>query len=524
MKRAGLLVLAFALLPIFAAAQPSIVLLGGKIFTNDPAQPFAEALAIKGDTILAVGTDAEIQALGGDANTRRIRLRGALVIPGLNDAHTHPSLGPVGLQLGTNRDSTAADLAAAIGSAIAETSPDLWLIGTVGRTIMLDETVNRAKLDQLAPNRKVLLRSFTGHGLILSSRAIQAIGLQENVSDPPGGRFGHNADGTLNGRILEYAEYPVLRKISALTQQPGDLANALRDFASQAIQFGITSIQAMPFDEDDATFAAALKAADTPLRVRHIFVPLDVPPVVLSTSVLRPKPQTSGIKWVLDGTPIEKGAAVRTPYPDGGGSGVLNFTNLTPLIKPGLSMNQQLLVYAGGDQAIAMLLKALQDTPGVNWPSLRPRIEHADGLLPDLDTQARNLGVVAVLNPTHFEARTLYPQGRFMRAKSLLAIPLKVAIGSDGVLNPYLNILLAVERPDNNPSEALTREEAVAAYTSGSAFAEGQDNKGVLAPGKLADLAVLNQDIFRIRANQLPDTFSVLTIIGGKIAHEAAVP
>jgi len=519
MKRAGLLVLAFALLPIVTAAQPSIVILGGKIFTNDPAKPFAEALAIKGDTILAVGTDAEIQALGGDANTRRFRLRGAVVIPGINDAHTHPSLGPVGLQLGTNRDSTAADLAAALGSAIAETSPDLWLIGTIGRTIMLDETVNRAKLDQLAPNRKVLLRSFTGHGTILSSRAIQAVGLQENVSDPPGGRFGRNADGTLNGRIFEYAEYPVLRKISALTQQPGELANALRDFASQAIQFGITSIQAMPFDEDDATFAAALKAADTPLRVRHISVPLEIPPLVLPPSAPHLKPRTSGIKWVLDGTPLEKGAAVRTPY-EGGGTGVLNFTNLTGLIKAGLNVNQQLLFHGAGDQAVATLLKALQATPGVNWPSLRPRIEHADGLLPDLDAQARNLGVVAVLNPTHFEARTLYPQGRFMRAKSLLAIPLKVAIGSDGVLNPYLNILLAVERADNNPREALTREEAVAAYTSGSAFAEGQDNKGVLAPGKLADLAVLNQDIFTIPANQLPDTFSVLTIIGGKIVHE----
>jgi predicted amidohydrolase YtcJ len=164
----------------------------------------------------------------------------------------------------------------------------------------------------------------------------------------------------------------------------------------------------------------------------------------------------------------------------------------------------------------ATVLKEMQNITGVNWPAERVRIEHADGLLPEFDTQARNLGVVAVLNPSHFFARSLFPAGQFSRAKSLLTAGIPIAIGSDGPLNPWLNVMLAVNRRDIQ-SEALTREEAVAAYTLGSAFAEKQPDKGMLAPGKLADLAVLSQDIFTVPVTALPDTRSLVTIIGGKI-------
>lgn len=518
MKRASLLALGFSLLPLAAAAQPDIVITHGRVFTNDPAKPAAEAIAIKGNTILAVGTNEEIEAIPGDANTRRIRLRGEVVIPGINDAHIHPGLGPVGVGLGTGPDSTATDLAAALANITDEVPAELWIIGTIGRTILFDDTINRAKLDQLAPGRKVLLRSFTGHGLILSSKALQAAGVADSITDPPGGRFGRNADGTLNGRVFEYAQYPITRKIAQLTQLPGDLTAALHDFCEQAIQLGITSIQAMPFDDDETAWDLAMRDAHCKLRVRHIFTPVTLPPLLPRTELV-PK-GTSGIKWILDGTPIEKGSALRGTYPDGGGSGQLNFASITRLVKSGIDANpdQQMLFHAGGDKTIETLLKTMETTAGVNWPPQKVRIEHADGLLPDLDTRAKNLGVIAVLNPTHFFASSLYPPG-FMRAKSLLAIPLTVAIGSDGPpINPYVDIKEATVRADGNVREQLTREEAVRAYTLGSALAEMRDDKGILAPGKLADLAVLSQNIFTVHADALPNTISILTIVGGKIA------
>jgi predicted amidohydrolase YtcJ len=522
MKRAALLALGFSLLPIVAPvkaiAQPDIVITHGRVFTNDPSKPAAEAIAIKGNTILAVGTNEQIEAIPGDANTKRYRLHGEVVIPGINDAHIHPGLGPVGIGLGTGPESTANDLAAALASILDETPPDLWILGTVGRTIMLDDTINRAKLDQLAPGRKVLIRSFTGHGMILSSKALQEAGVADNIPDPPGGRFGRNADGTLNGRVFEYAEYPIRRKVAQLTQLPGDLTNALRDFCDEAIHLGVTSVQAMPFDDDETSWDQAMHDAHCKVRVRHIFTPITLPPLL-------PRAEfglkgTSGIKWILDGTPVEKGAALRGTYPDGGGSGQLNFAQITRLVKSGIDADpdQQMLFHAGGDKAVETLLKTMETMPGVNWPPQKVRIEHADGLVSDLDTRAKNLGVIAVLNPTHFFASPLYPPG-FMRAKSLLAIPLTVAIGSDGPpFNPYVDIKEATVRADGNRREELTREEALRAYTLGSALAEMHDDKGVLAPGKLADLAVLSQNIFTVNANALPNTVSLLTIVGGKIA------
>jgi len=522
MKRAGILALLAALCPLTLFAQtPSIIVTGGKIFTNDPAKPFVEALAIRGDRIIATGTDEQILAsIVGTQNVRRIKLDKHVVVPGINDAHTHPGLGPVGLVLGTGAASTFAQVSAALSAAVDESAPDIWLIGEVGGAVMLDESVTRATLDQLAPNRKVLLRSFTGHGTILSSRALQELGIENNVTDPLGGRFGRNPDGTLNGRAFEYAEYPLIRKIGELTQLQGDLTVALSSFSNEALRFGITSIQAMPFEEEKA-FRQAWDATDSPIRLRHIFIPLVVPP-----PLPRPGPPprgTNGLKWILDGTPIEKGAAVRTPYPDGGGTGRQNFTTITRLLRRGPETNQQLLLHAVGDAMIATVFKEMANISGINWPAERPRIEHADGLLPDLDPQARTLGVVAVLNPSHFFARTLFPPGGFSRAKSLLAANIPIAIGSDGPLNPWLNIMLAVHRRDN-PTEALTREEAIAAYTLGSAFAEKQPDKGMLAPGKLADLVVLSQDVFTVPVTALPDTRSFLTMIGGKIVLEEWPP
>jgi predicted amidohydrolase YtcJ len=149
----------------------------------------------------------------------------------------------------------------------------------------------------------------------------------------------------------------------------------------------------------------------------------------------------------------------------------------------------------------------------------RPRIEHGDGLQRDLFPLAKSTGAVIVQNPSHFEARPFFPSGDYQLLKSFLTAGIPIALGSDGPTNPYLNILLATERR-NNPDEALTRDEAVRAYTSGSAYAEMKEReKGTIAKGMLADLAVLSQDIFEVPPPALPETQSVLTIVGGKVVY-----
>jgi predicted amidohydrolase YtcJ len=245
------------------------------------------------------------------------------------------------------------------------------------------------------------------------------------------------------------------------------------------------------------------------------------------TSTERPLAIISGTKWILDGTPVERGAAVRTAYPGGGTNmGRLDFSpeEIKAIIKEAFDSKEQTLLHVAGDRTTAAVFDAMRAVgPAAEWRKKRLRIEHGDGLHTDLIPMAKDFGVVVVLNPTHVMARSAYPAGPYMPAKSLLKAGVPIAIGSDGPMNPGLNIQLITTMP-GIAAEAVSREEAVDAYTRGGAFAEMMENdKGTIASGKLADLAVLSQDIFRVPADQLSDTTSVMTIIDGSIVYDAHV-
>jgi predicted amidohydrolase YtcJ len=181
------------------------------------------------------------------------------------------------------------------------------------------------------------------------------------------------------------------------------------------------------------------------------------------------------------------------------------------VLREALANREQLMLHVGGDSALSLVLSMMQSlAPDSAWRPLRVRFEHGDGLVNDLQPAARRMGIIVVQNPTHFGAQPL---------ASIAAAGIPIAIGSDGARNPYLNIMLAVDRRDN-PGEAITREAAVIAYTRGSAFAQfAEHQKGTLAPGMLADLAVLSQDIFIVPLESLPSTVSVLTMVGGRIVY-----
>ncbi len=186
-------------------------------------------------------------------------------------------------------------------------------------------------------------------------------------------------------------------------------------------------------------------------------------------------------------------------------------------------------MHASGDAAIAAYLSTLEAVgrPEV-WRLKRPRLEHGDMLFPDLIARAKALGVVVVQNPSHLTvplAGTLGQERRrqIQPLKTLVTQGVPLAFGSDGPLSPFLNIMFATTHPER-PDEALTREEAVMAYTRGAAYAEfTEEEKGHLSPGALADLAVLSADLFEAPADRLPAIVSVLTMIGGRIVHDSGV-
>lgn len=527
----------FSLSAFGQQVKADLILFNGKVFTADPAEPSAQAIAVRGMRILAVGSDAEIKKLAG-AKTRLINLQGRAVIPGINDAHFHFTPKPQGIHLEfKSLEPSWNETVEAIKNAVKQTPKDEWIFGTIGGDVMSDAQANRFSLDRLASDNPVVLETYYGHGQILNSKAMARLKISDEESDPRGGYFERDANTKkLNGRVWEYAEWRQSRNLSDQVSDDEAIKD-LRRMADEAARFGITSMQIMPTMRIER-FVRLLEKADLPIRVRAMPFSLttregrDLSEIQeLSKLKLNSKVTASGVKWILDGTPFERGAALREPYNDQPNfEGKLEFpeSEIPKMVKEALALRQQLLVHCAGDKPIELLFKAMEREQQTNWKSLRWRVEHGDGLTKDLFTEAKKLGVIVVQNPTHLSiVEMLYsrysPHTGFFNLRSLIEAGIPLALGSDGPMNPYLNIMLASINPVR-PTEAITREQAVRAYTTGSAYAEFAENeKGALTKGKLADLVVLSQDIFTAPVSELPKTQSILTITGGKIVYDAKV-
>jgi len=519
------------------------ILHGGDIVTGDPAHPHAQAIAFDDEHVVAVGTDAEVLALARHG-AHSIDLGGRVVIPGLNDAHVHVIV-PQGIYVNSpafvpGPGPTLAEISAAIAQQVAATPPGTLLLGFMGTAILDDPGAVRYALDAVAPLHPVVLFGWSGHGTLFDTRAMGMLGIGETQVDPFGGsfdRFPHTS--IVTGIAHEYAEFWIRRRLLDLVPDAA-LVGAYQAFAAQAVQLGFTSLQDMGVGLTHARAMSVLRTADLPVRVRSICVPL-VPREACETggpesAQLRP----SGVKWITDGTPIERRAFMSTPYQDAPDTvGEFNFPSaafvaLTASQRTGAPPRDQVLFHSVGDAAISEVLDALEATGGEHaWRHRRTRIEHGDLMFADDIARAADLGVVVVQNGTHLGLTSVFAQrlvpsvfAQLEPLRSLLAAGIPLALGTDGIgrpLSPFVDMLLLVIHP-SHPAEALTIDEAVSAYTRGSAYAEFEErHKGTLAPGMLADLAVLSQDIFHAPPFALPATFSVMTIVGGQIVWDAGV-
>jgi hypothetical protein len=523
---------------------PDLVLLNGKIFTSVAAHPYVQALAIRGDRITSTGDSVKIAALAGP-KTRRIDLGGRTVIPGINDAHNHLGIAPpnrIDLEM-KSPDPAWPEMKAAITAAVLKAPKGTFINGTIAWKIFRDLQVNRDTLDQVAPNNPVVLQTLTNHAWIMNSAALAQAGIREGQPDPLGGRFERSSDGRLTGVVREYAVFDVERTFADQTSE-ADALSELRKSFSEAVRWGITTIQDMSNDMPPERCIALLEKMPTPIRVRVMRMP-GTTPAGRDVKEGRPVPHSSnplirvgGTKWMLDGTPVEGTFAPRDD-PATVGYFVLHEqltfpqAELAAMLRETLRDHDQLLLHVSAYPPAAAMVDSMQSAGGMQiWVKQRVRFEHGDGLTPDLIPRVKELGIVVVQNPSHLTVENLNPALRSMfedlklqPLRSLLAAGVPLALGSDGPTNPYLNIMLASLDP-NRPSEAITREQAVIAYTLTSAYAEfAEKDKGSLEPGKLADLAVLSQDIFTVDTSDLPKTESVLTMVGGKIVYDGkAIP
>jgi len=537
MKKTFLTLSLVLLTSLFAFAQggsPDLILFNGKIFTAESNQSTVEALAIRGERILAVGSNEEIKLLAGN-KTRLIDLQGKTVIPGINDAHFHFTPFPEGIQLTfDSMEPTWAETVEAIKKAVKTAPKGKWIFGTIGYNALSEKTADRFALDQISPDNPILLGAFYGHGDIVNSKAMPLLKITDDAPDVLGGYFERVSNSQkINGRSWEYAQWRPARVLA--DQASDEIAIAeLKKMSDEAVRFGVTSMQVMSTLRIDR-FAKLLVKADLPIRVRAIPFALtfenrrDLSEFQMLSKLNFPKSKVkaSGIKWILDGTPFERGSATRQPYTDMPSSkGKMNFpeAQISKMLKESLNFNQQILFHCSGDQCVASVFDAMEKIK-IDWKLKRVRIEHGDGVSGDLIERGRKLGVIVVQNPTHLSfVEMLYsrysPKTDFMQARSLIDGGMHFALGSDGPMNPYLNIMFSSIHP-SRPTEAITREQAVVAYTKVAAFAEfAEKEKGSLSKGKLADISVLSQDIFTAPVPELPKTHSILTFIGGKIAYD----
>ena len=524
-----------------AAQQPAdLVLTRGRVFTGDSTRPWVEAIAIQGERIRAVGSTADIEKLAGPG-TRRIDLAGRTVIPGLNDAHIHVGLGWPGESVSTGPspfpDPDRRLVADSLGAAMKRVPPGTWLTVQVGAAILDDSLARRAWLDSVAPGHPVRLQGWSGHGAVFNSRALATLNFPESTRDPLGGWFERDRRGRLTGLAHEYAQYSPAPSVRTRESPAAEMA-IIRAALTEAAGFGLTTVQNMEATIPEVT-ARVFAAEDLPVRVRIIsFIHTSpgarnlagMPPA--RNVRIGPLAYATGVKYILDGTPVERMALMRQPYSDRTGwFGHLNFPvdTIRAILREGLRTHTPMTLHIVGDSTAAIVLGLMtQMAPDSVWRQERLRFEHGDGLAPDLLPLTRRLGIIISQNPSHLMVVPVLHQRfgasrtrSFQPLKSLLAAGIPLALGSDGPVNPFLNIMFAVAYP-SNPGEALTVEQAVRAYTWGAAFAEFRENeKGTLAPGMLADLAVLSQDIFSVPVQALPGTTSVLTMVGGRVVHEA---
>jgi predicted amidohydrolase YtcJ len=439
-----------------------------------------------------------------------------------------------------------AEVMKAIADAVSKYPAGTFLSATISTAIFRDSKVDRGSLDLVAPIHPVILTTFTGHASILNSAALSKFGIGENEPDPLGGRYERSEDGKLSGVLREYASVRVSRKLADLTSDT-DAIVELRQTLADAAKHGITTLQVMSEKMTPARYVDLLKQVPTSVRVRIMRMPMTTSSgrdLDEGQSVPRnPAPliTVSGTKWLLDGVPIEGTFAPRqglVSSPAGQTEPFfghlqmsLPIEELDSMLRETIQTGDQLLVHVTGYAASAAMLEAMQRAGGEKvWARRRVRFEHGDALFPDLIPRVKQLGIIVVEQGTHLDMTGIAPEvmpsiraEKSQPMQSLLAagIPLVLSSDEDGPSNPFLEIMLAVRHP-NHPSEAISREQAVIAYTLTAAYAEFAENdKGSLAPGKLADLAVLSQDIFTVRSDDLPRTVSIMTMAGGKMIYDA---
>jgi predicted amidohydrolase YtcJ len=534
----------------------TLVLYNGPIYTLTPELPVARAIALRDGRVLAVGTEGRVQAATG-GRAEMINLQGRAVVPGLTDAHVHivwQGLGQREARLGGTASLEAA--LQIIAQRAAALPADAWLRGGGWDHIPWGgRWPTRADLDAVCPDRPAVLTRKDGHSIWVNSRALALAGITAETPDPAGGQIRRDRNGEPTGVLTETAMDLVRDVMPA--QSDAERLEGLQIALREALSYGITSVQAPPGTNAESA-PETLRAMQTlyqrgELRVRcqaHLAAAhLDHAIALgLRSGIGDEWLRIGSLKLFADGSLGSESAEMLTHYEGRRhfGLAVIEQPELLDIVTRAHNAGFSMIVHAIGDAANRRVLDAIEqaqqqappDAPALAIPH---RIEHCQVLHPNDIPRFAKLGVIASMQPIHctsdIETANELWGSRCATAyawRSLLDSGAQLAFGSDAPvesMNPWLGVHAAVTRqrpggfPEGGwyPEQRLSVAEALHAYCVGPAVCSGEaKQRGSLAPGMLADLAVLTGDPFRCAPADLHAITAAMTIVHGDVVFEKA--
>lgn len=524
----------------------SLAIVNARVWTGDPRRPWADAVAIAGDRIAAVGSSAEIQKLASPS-TRVIDAKGQMMVPGFIDSHVHFMSGGFGLTSVQLRDAKSKEEFIARIKAHAATLPSgAWMLeGNWDHQNWGGELPRREWIDSVTPNTPVFIQRLDGHMSLANSLALRAAGVTAATKEVDGGTIVRDERGEPTGVLKDNATALVE---SAIPDAPASEQDKALDAAmTHVAQQGVTSVVNMGTWDDVETFERAHRARRMRTRI-YAVVPLATWQRLRDTVAARGRGDEwlhiGGLKGFMDGSLGSHTARMAAPFtdsPNDVGLWVTPPDSIYAWTKSADAAGLHVMIHAIGDLANRTLLDAYERIERENGPrDRRFRIEHAQHLAQREIPRFSRLNVIASMQPYHAIDDGRWAD-RFLGAervkgtyafRSLLDAKARLAFGSDWFVappTPLEGIYAAVTRrtlDDANPGgwvpeQKISVAEALRAYTVDAAYAEySEKDKGMIARGLLADIVLIDRDLTRIAPETIRDAHVTLTVVGGRIVYE----
>jgi predicted amidohydrolase YtcJ len=528
-------------------ADADLVVLNGRIYTVDPALPVAEALAVKHDRFVAVGSSADVRDLVGPG-TRVIDASGMTVTPGFIDAHSHPSGG--GLSALVNVDTNLGSIARikeALSERARSTPAGEWVQGYMYDDTKLSEgrPLLRTDLDEVSTEHPIVVGHRGGHTGVYNSKAFEMAGVTADTPDPFGGHF-YREDGQLTGKVAERARAMINRLIPSEVTRAERQAGIAR-ISEMMAAVGLTSVHQTHAGVDDFIAYQDARAAGELLYRAYVFASgagaayRDMKAAGIRSGFGDEWVRIGGVKYVADGSASERTMRMSTPYVGRSDDyGILTMTQeeIHEVVEEAHRAGWQVGIHANGDVTIDLVLNAYERVLE-RWPREDPRhrIEHCSLVNPSLLRRIKDTGSIPTPFYTyvHYHGNKWVEYGpekmRWMFAhRSFLDYEIPVAPASDytpGPFEPLMAIQSMVTRKDFDgrvwgPNQRVTVDEALRICTLNGAYASFEESeKGSISVGKLADFVILAADPHHVEPDAIKEIAVLRTVVGGRTTFEA---